>query len=126
MKQKNIYKKKMQGNITAWELVIERRSCSFSCSAALFCSLETILFCALALSDRSGGLAIAFSFMWCLIFFCYELCWSLYGLLIDGMGSQIYMTFCKESHMIVYLSQFLHKQILHRFSPNFHKYPFSI
>lgn len=44
-KKRYIYQKIMQQGITAWEFVIERRSCSFSCSATLFCSLETIFMC---------------------------------------------------------------------------------
>ena len=39
--------------ITAWELVMERRSCSFSCSAARLCSLETMSYFFLALSFLS-------------------------------------------------------------------------
>jgi len=64
----------MQG-ITAGELVRDRRCCSCSCSAALFCSLETILrvlVFSLSAYDPSG-------FFTLVPFFCYQLCrvlWS--------------------------------------------------
>lgn len=105
--ERKISEEKMQG-ITAWELVIERRFCSFSCSAALFCSLETIL-CALSLSPLmilllaffpSGAFLFAINSA--------EFC----GHLKEGMSSQIHMISCVFFQHDC-LSLFINKYYIH-------------
>lgn len=90
----------MQG-ITAWELVRDRRCCSCSCSAALFCSLETIFWRSLSLSQ----LMILLVF-----FFCYNLCRVLWSFKRRDELSNPYDLMC---FLPTWLTQFIHKEILY-------------
>lgn len=127
-KEESQWKKRFQRmgrEFTAWELVIERRSCSFSCSAAdaFLCSLETIVvkFSLLFLSQRlllfffsvsylSLSLSLVFSF-----FLSTQQSSQVCLKEEDGWALKSIWSSCFLSHMTASVSQ-QHKNNIVRFS----------